>query len=240
MAISLNKVYRTGVYSNKGRRIGFVREVLFHPSEPVVVGFVVQRPRLAMVYDVKDRYLAFDRAIFGEEISVADESKAWDGAAAKRLGLDWEQTVVWQGMPVRTEGGADLGRVRDARFDSDGRLTALGLTGGAAADAAVGVRDIAASLVRGFDGQAVVVSNEATRVETTGGAALAAGKGYAVAKDQAIKASKSAAAMIEKATDAAEEKLTGGAAKAVGKKAGGWLRSVRDEFSAGMKDSDKK
>lgn len=237
MARSLNNVYRTGVYANrwrKVRRIGFVREVLFHASEPRVVGFVVQRPRLLMLLDRKDLYLAFDRAVFGEELSVPNESGAWDAGAAKRLGLDWDKTVVWQGMPVRAESGEPLGTVRDALFGDDGRLITLGLSSGIAADAAIGTRDIPVSMVRGFVGDAVVVSDEVLQVETSGGAAAVAGKGYAVAKDRATKVAKTAT-IVGKAAS----KVAGEVGADAGKKAGGWLRSVRDEFVGGMDDSDK-
>lgn len=234
MVRSLRKLYRTAVESKKGKRIGIVREVLFDPAQPVVVGFIVQRPRLLMLLDRKDRYLALDRAVFGETICVPDESGAWDQRAAKRLGLDWEQTVVWHGMPVRTESGEELGSVRDGLFDETGQLTALGLTGGMAADAAVGVRDIAGTLVHGYRDGAIVVADEAGKVQTSGGAAAAAGKGYAVAKDRAAKTVKNAE-IVGKAAG----KVAGEAMEGAGKKAGGWLRAVRDEFVDGMKDSDE-
>lgn len=231
MARSLRKLYRIGVESKKGKRIGIVREVLFHPSEPVVVGFIVQRPRFLMLLDRKDRYLALDRAVFGEEVRVPDDGGAWDAKAAKRLGIDWEQTVVWQGMPVRTESGTELGAVRDGLFSDDGTLIALGLSGGLTADAAVGVRDIASSLVSGYRDGFVVVSDEARQVETSGGAAAVAGKGYAVAKDKANKATKTAVIYGKAAGKVVGE-------MEAGRKLGGWLRSVKDGLADAMGEPD--
>ncbi len=86
-------------------------------------------------------------------------------------------------MPVLTESGTELGTVRDAVFAEDtGELNALGLSEGATRDVAIGVRDLPARMVRGFDGEAMVVSDEAARVEVDGGAAASAGKATAVAK----------------------------------------------------------
>ena len=53
------------------------------------------------------------------------------------------------------------------------------------ATSAIGVRDLPARMVRGFDGEAMVVSDEAASVEVDGGAAAAAGRAAAVARVKA-------------------------------------------------------
>lgn len=195
MQRSLNRVYRTGVHSAKGKRLGRVLSVLFELERPVVVGYIVERPRFLWLYDRKDRYLAHDRIKFTDEgIEIVEERGAWDRKAATRLGIDWENTVVWSGMPVRTEGGIEVGVVRDGLFDEGtGELRGLGLSGGTTADLALGTTDLPARMVIGFADGCIVISDEALALEPSGGAAAAAGKGAAVARAQAEEAAIAAA-----------------------------------------------
>ncbi len=233
--LSLRELYRLEVYSAKGRRIGRVEDALFAPGGTSVVGLVVTRPRLWFLFDLKDRYLAFDRAqVSAEGLTVASDKDAWDKAAAKRLGLSWDESVIWVGMPVRTRSGVKLGSVRDALIDpASGKLEAVGLTAGATADLAVGVRDISASLVTGFDGTAVVVADEVAQIETTGGAAAAAGKGAAVGAKAVGDAARTAALYGKAAAKVASQSETG-------KKAMGWLKSMKDTVVDAMGDPDDK
>lgn len=200
---SLREMDRLAVYGEKHKktgvrkRIGRVVEVLFHPSEPRVVGFTIERPDILLMVRRNDRYVALDRAEILEDRVHVGGSSAWGGSAAKRLGIVWERTVVWLGMPVQAESGRALGTVRDARFDEhDGRLDSLELSEGITADTALGTRRFSADLVHGFKDDAVVVSDEAISVATGGGAAAAAGKGAARAKvgaEQAVEAAGKAA-----------------------------------------------
>lgn len=231
--ISLLEVGRFPVVSAKGKRIGRVADVLFAPDRPVVIGFVVARPRLFFLFDLKDRYLALDRVALSEKhLTVTSGGGAWDKAAAKRLGVPWDDSVIWVGMPVRTEAGAKLGYVRDGRFDpATGTLSALGLTGGMTADVALGVRDVPVSLVKGFDGAAVVVSNEASATETSGGVAAAAGRGAAIGSKAVGDAAKKAALYGRAAAKVAKD-------SEAGKKAAGWLKSLKDTVVDAMGDPD--
>jgi sporulation protein YlmC with PRC-barrel domain len=233
MALSLRKVYRHQVITAKGRRVGRVSDVLFSPQGTRVVGMVVMRPRLLMLLDRRDRYLALDSVRIADgQVHVAGGRGSWDKAAASRLGFSWDGTVVWQGMPVRTVSGTALGTVRDGLFDpSTGDLLAVGLTSGVAADAAVGVRDVPVALVQGFDGTAVVLADEAALGETSGGAAAAAGKGMAIAKDTAGNAVKTATRYGKAAAKVASQSATG-------KKAMGWLKSMKDEVVDMMGEPD--
>lgn len=236
---SLLEMSRFEVLDGKGRHYGRVTEVLFHPERPEVVGFSVSRPRLGMVVDRKERYLALSQVEFGDGALTPAGKGAWDAAAAKLLGFSWDVSVVWLGMPVRTESGAVMGVVRDALFDErTGRLDALGLSGGVTADAAVGVRDLSASLVRGFDGTSVVVAAEAQQVETSGGAAAAAGRGAAVAGKAAGDAAKVAGEAATKAAVYGAVAAKRAAASPAGKKAVGWLKSVAAEVKDAMGDPD--
>jgi len=183
--LSLLDVSRYDVFSAKGKRLGRVGDVLFAPGSTAVTGFVVLRPRLLFLIDRKDRYLALDRVEFSEDrqLVVADSKGAWDGAAARRLGFSWDDAVIWVGMPVISESRLKLGAVRDGLFDEKtGAICAIGLTSGLTADAAIGVRDLPASVVIGFDGEVVKVRDEALAYEPSGGAAAAAGRGAVVSQ----------------------------------------------------------
>jgi len=244
----LRELDRVAVYGEKSKktgarkRVGRLVDVLFHPTEPRVVGFTVERPDVLLMIRRSDRYVALDRTSILKDRVVVEGPAAWGGAAAKRLDISWERTVVWLGMPVRTESGTALGRVRDARFDeSDGRLESLDLTEGVAADTALGTREFSASMVRGFEGDAVVVSDEVKSVPTDGGAAAVAGKGAARAKvgaEQAAvaagKAAKVAAAYGKSAVKAASKNPNT-------KKAIGFLKNMTDKVvdAARLPDDDE-
>lgn len=233
---TLREVDRLAVYGEKNKktgarkRVGRVVDVLFHPAESRVVGFTVELPDILLMVRRNDRYVALDRTEVLEDRVHVDGKAAWGGSAAKRLGITWERSVVWLGMPVRTESGRVLGTVRDARFDeSDGRLDSLELSEGVTADTALGTRRFSAGLVRGFQGDGVVVSDEAVSVPTEGGAAAAAGKGAARAKvgaEQAAvvagKAAKVAAAYGKSAVKAASKSPNT-------KKAIGFLKTMTDK-----------
>lgn len=225
--------------SGTRQRVGRVVQVLFHPTEPRVVGLLVERSDIALVIRRRDRMLALDRAAFGERGVNVTGPSAWDASASKRLGFDWERSVIWSGMPVRTESGASLGSVRDAVFDpATGELNALGLSAGMTADVAVGVRDLPAGLVRGFDGAAVVVADQTAEIKVDGGAAAVAGRGAAVARSEAGKAVETAAKTAARAAVYGKAAAKAASRSQTGKKALGWLKSLKDEVVDAMGPPD--
>jgi uncharacterized protein YrrD len=232
---SLQEINRFPVYGEKHKRsgtrkrVGRLVDVLFHPDKPEVVGYVVARPDILFLIRRKDVFLARDRVKLLADRAVVDGDKAWGAAAAKRLGFSWDRTVIWRGQPVKSASGKPLGYIRDAVFhESDGRLNGIGLTGGVAADVAIGVRDFPAKFVTGFDGSAIRVTDAALAIDVDGGAAAAAGRGAAVAQDAAgkatvaaVKTAKTAAAYTRSAANVAAKSETA-------KKAVGFLKSMRD------------
>ena len=154
---------------------------------------------------------------------MTDERDAWGGRAAKRLGIDWDTTVIWRDMPVRTESGETLGRLADAAFDAEtGAIGAVRLSGGAVADSAIGVRDVEAGLVRGFDGEAIVVSDKAVEVDLSGGVADSAGKTAAAARCMAGEVASAARdGAVELAVSAAKGAKSRGGVRQVGGESGG-------------------
>ena len=221
------------VIGAKDKVLGKVTHVLFHPSEPRVVGLEVQPPSLAYVVERRPRYLPLDTLVLSKEsVAVVGEKPDSDGAAAKRLGFSWDDTVIWRFMEVLTESGADLGLVRDVRFDAeDGSVVRLSLTRGATADVAVGAQKLDGALAVGFDGEFVRVRNEAVRERTDGGVAAQAGRGAAVAKIAAEEVGKQA---VEGAVAAAKAVKK---ADIPGKASRGW-KSFKDGFMEGYKSED--
>ncbi len=240
MAISFDDLYRSRVYTTKGKPVGRVVNVLFAFDEPKVVGFVVERPRLLFLYDRKDRMLARGLTSLDHgDILVRDDRQAWDKRAAQLLDLNWDTTVIWTGMPVRTEAGAKLGSVKNGRFDyATGALHAIEITSGAVADAAVGTRSIEAANVRGYRDGWIFVADEVAERDTTGGAAAVAGKGAAVAKKQVGDAATAAGAAAKSAVRYGKAAAQVAASSESGKKAVGWLKAMRDEIVDAMGDPD--
>lgn len=243
---SVRDLDRLVVYGERKRdgsrkRVGRIADVLFHPSEPRVVGFTVARSDILFLIRRKDLMLALDRVRILDDKLLVDGDKAWGSAAAKRLGHSWDKTVIWAGMPVRTESGKPMGYVRDVLFhEDDGRLNGIGLTGGMTADVALGVRDLPPSMARGFSEGAVIVADEALAVETDGGAAAAAGRGTAVATAQATKAVVATAAAAKTAAAYGKSAVKVAAKSKTTKKALGFLKSVKDQIvdAAGPPEDD--
>jgi uncharacterized protein YrrD len=248
MMLTLHDLDRLPVMGEKKRsgvrkKLGKVVEVVFHPTENRAVGYLVARPDVLLLFRRKDLMLAFDRAtVLSDKVHV-DGSKAWGAGAASRLGIKWDEAVIWRGMPVRTKAGKQFGYVRDAVFDEeDGRLNGLGLTSGIAADVAIGTVDMPARLVKGWDGSAIIVEEEAKTIDSDGGAAVVAGRAAAVAQDRATK---TAAAAVQGAKTAAaytKSAVKVAAKSDTAKKVGGFLKSMRDQIvdAAGVPEDDEK
>ncbi len=236
----------------KPKRLGWVKHVLVAADGLHVVGFQVTLPDIAMMIDRSDRFLALDRCtVTSSKVVLKDQRDAWGGRAAKRLGIDWDTTVIWRDMPVRSESGETLGRLADAAFDpATGAIGAVRLTGGAVADSAIGVRDLDVGLVRGFDGEAIVVSDEAVEIDLSGGIADSAGKTAAAAtvvagevasaaRDGAVDLAVSAAKGAKTAAAYGKSAAKAAAKTETGKKAIGWLKAIRDEVVDAMGDEDE-
>ncbi|MDZ4064655.1 MAG: PRC-barrel domain-containing protein [Coriobacteriia bacterium] len=172
------------VRTPKGKRFGSVTHVLFHPSEPRVVGFEIQPEPYLYVIPRRMRFVALaDVEVAKRSLRLLSARPASNAAAAKKIGANWETTVIWVGMPVRSESGEPAGCVRDVRFSkADGHVKRLALTGGMGADVAIGRQEIEGEQVQRFDGEYVVVDDAVHEAEYSGGMARRAGTSAAVAK----------------------------------------------------------
>ena len=114
---------------NGTKRIGKVRRFVFHPKEKRCVGFIVKRPDLLWMFRRKDKFVSIEGYdIVDGRIAIRNVPEATDRAACKALGVNWDDCVLWVGLPVMTEDG----------------------TSGATANALLGKRTIPADLVKGF------------------------------------------------------------------------------------------
>jgi len=184
---AITEYERRIVVGTDGRQLGRVAAVLFHPQEPRVVGLQVDRGAVLGVIDQQPRFVRLDEVRVGAEgdLVIEGNSLPKDSTGERALGYSWEATVVWRGMPVLSAAGVEVGHVHDAGFDATtGELTSLRLPTGAVGDVAVGWPDVPSALVRGFNGEAVVVEAGYADLTATGGAAKAAASGVAAIKER--------------------------------------------------------
>lgn len=134
------------------KHIGKVRHLVFHPKERRVIGFIVKRPDLALMFHRKDLFVALDSyEIEDGRVVVSADSAATDKAACKRLGVDWDACVLWYGMGIVTESGRTVGTVGTVSFDGlTGRVESIVADRGATSKALLGTLEIPVSAIRGF------------------------------------------------------------------------------------------
>lgn len=219
--------------SDGGKKIGRVRSFVFHPRRRLVVGFNVKRPDVAWMFHRKDLFVAFDSFEYRDgKVFVADDQATTGKAACSRLGVSWDECLIWQGMPLVTEGGQKVGHVGNVFFDVEtGEVTQLSIDQGASRNALLGVSRLDASCVLGFEfgagenldvarnGEfeqgALVVSSEALEAQRQGGLAEKAGEvtsiaGHKVSKavDSAMPKLNVAADKVRGATDEAKQRMS--------------------------------
>lgn len=190
---------------NGAKRIGKIRSFVFHPKEKRCVGFIVKRPDLLWMFHRKDKFVSLEGYDFEDGRAVIrDTPDATDRAACKSLGVNWDDCVLWVGLPVMTKDGQTLGMVGSVAFDrASGSVEFLETNSGVTSNALLGKRNIPASLIVGFkrgmgaalsqsgaEGDevvlgAILVADEAKDIPAEGGMAEKAGKATAVAADKA-------------------------------------------------------
>jgi len=214
--LSISELHGVDVRSPKRAVLGRVTGVLFHPTQPRVVGLEVRPPRLAGVVRRRIRYVPLSSvAVRDGALALESRSLPSDAAGQRSLGYSWDGTVRWRGMPVRDSDGAAAGVVADATFDSHGALDSLRVSTGIAGDVAVGKLTVPAGDVQGFDGVAVVITARARDLASDGGAAKAAAKAAAVAKERGGVAAKAASDATVRAAGAIGRSIHSGKARRV-------------------------
>lgn len=257
------------VSASKGKKIGKVRNAVFHPSERKCLGFIIKRPDAALMFHRKDLFVSLDgfHMADGELVVHDDDPTATDRGAVKALGVIWDRCVIWVGMPLMTKSGEFLGYVSSVSFDQvTGEVGDVTAESGAASDALLGKRVVPGNLVKGFRmgqgmalapvGQAggseeempkgaIMVADEALQVTAEGGAAAAAGKATAIASHKAkktvVRAKKVVGEQTEKARPAAEKaaKKAGEAVEAGSFAVGKQLGKASGMFAAFKEEYNK-
>jgi sporulation protein YlmC with PRC-barrel domain len=268
--VSTSELYGTRVLGGKSgvRRIGKVRYFVFHPNEKRCIGFIVKRPDFLWMFRRKDKFVSIKGYdLVDGRIRIRDRADATDSAACKALGVNWDDSVLWIGLPLRDEAGEEFGRVGGVVFNrTTGAVQSIESDPGATKGLLLGKREIPARMIKGFrkgvgailsqsgqkgqNGQpdsqqtlgAILVTDEVRQMTAEGGLAEKAGQTTAVVMD---KASKTGAKASEKAKDVA--KVTGEAinkgARATGKQLGktkGMFSTFKKEYKKARHADDEK
>lgn len=233
--------------SESGDELGSVEHVLFHPSEPRVVGLMIAAPNVAYVVKRQPFYAGLDSVTIRPDSVLLAEKKPRRGArAAAALGHDPDITVIWKGMRVAGPSGEPAGVVRDVEFDeATGAVTGLTVSAGLAGDMAHGTLAVPAADVVGFESGAVRLAREAGDLEASGGIAKGAAAAAVAVEKRAREVATGADAVgdgLGEVTVAAGYVVGRTAAKVKGskaaKKVGSAFKGLADAFREGMKDDE--
>lgn len=243
------------------KRLGKVRHCVFHPTQRRFVGFIVKRPDLLWMFRRKDVFVAYNGYdVVDGRIVVSQAPEATGKGACKAMGVNYDDCVLWAGLPVMGEEGTVYGTVGDVSFDpKTGEVRSLTVTQGATANALLGVREIPGHLIRGFkrgigtalsvNGQdegeepilgAILVSDEVAELAVEGGLAAKAGEATAVVADRARETVEAVKPAVSTATKAAGKAVNKGA-YATGrqiKRASGMFSAFKEEYDKARKEDD--
>ncbi|MCI8424955.1 MAG: PRC-barrel domain protein [Adlercreutzia sp.] len=241
------------------KKLGKVRHCVFHPSQRRCVGFIVKRPDLLWMFRRRDVFVALNGYdVVDGRILVKRAPEATDKGACKALGVNWDDCVLWVGLPVVGEDGTAYGLVGDVTFDRrTGEVESLQITQGATANALLGVKEIPASMIRGFkrgigsalnvtgEGEepvlgAILVGDEVAELSAEGGLAAKAGEATAVVAERARETVESVKPAVSSATKAAGKAVNKGA-YATGrqiKRASGMFAAFKEEYDKARHEDD--
>ena len=180
---------------------------MFHPKEKRVIGFVVKRPDLLWMFHRADVFVPIDGYdLVDGRVIIRPDAAASGKAYCKKEGLNWDDCVLWVGLPVMSEDGESYGIVGNVTFNRlTGTVDCFETDNGATSNALLGKRTIPADMVRGFkrgmgaalanmgaegmEGEevqlgAMLVSSQVANLNSEGGVAEKAGAATAVAVDK--------------------------------------------------------
>lgn len=203
------------------KKVGRIHAFVFHPRRAQLVGYLIKRPDVALMFRRDDMFVAFDGLEDIDGTLVVKDDPAFAGRTAtkalkKTEGITLDDCIIWFGLPVITPDGVTLGVAENVEFDAQtGQVLFLELGQGATANTLLGRRRVPASMIRGFKrGQgarlyltddddpeslgALVVDDAALSLEAEGGVAEKAGTATAVATDKAKRTYKK---VVRKASD---------------------------------------
>ena len=256
--VTSNDMHKMRVFGGKRRtkRIGRVKSCVFHPTEKRCVGFMVKRPDLLWMFHRKDLFVALDGFDLSDgRIVVKEDGDMTGPAACRRMGIDWDSCVIWEGMPLMTADGTAVGYVGNISFSlATGEIKSVEASNGVTAKYLLGTLEVPAELIKGFKrgmgatlavkedtrdaGEAVefkgaiLVSDEVWELSPEGGWAESAGEFTARAKERVHEAAEKAKPKVQEVTHVAGEAINEGA-YAVGKQVAaskGMFSSFKEEY----------
>lgn len=264
--VTSNDMHKMRVFGGKRRtkRIGRVKSCVFHPTEKRCVGFMVKRPDLLWMFHRKDLFVALDGFDLSDgRIVIKEEGETTGPAACRRMGIDWDSCVIWEGMPLMTADGTAIGYVGNISFSlKTGEIESVEASNGVTAKYLLGTLEVPADLIKGFKrgmgatlavkedtreaGQAVefkgaiLVSDSVWELSPEGGWAESAGEFTARAKERVHEAAEKAKPKVQEVTHAAGEAINEGA-YAVGKQVAagkGMFSSFKEEYDKARHGED--
>ena len=188
------------------KRIGKIRRFVFHPKEKRVIGFVVKRPDLLWMFHRADVFVPIDGYdLVDGRVIIRPDAAASGKAYCKKEGLNWDDCVLWVGLPVMSEDGESYGIVGNVTFNRlTGTVDCFETDNGATSNALLGKRTIPADMVRGFKrGMGAALANM--------GAEGMEGDATAVAVDKVQTTVDKAKPVVSKAAAATGEAVNKGA-----------------------------
>lgn len=266
--VTTKELSGTRVMRDKGKKIkrfGKVRRFVFHPREKRIIGFMVKRPDLLLMFHRKDVFVAYNGYDIADgRVVIHNDPTATDKGAIEALGVDWDKCVLWVGLPIMTMKGDMLGYVGTVTYDAyTGNIESMECDDGLANDAIVGKRTIPAKMIKGFkrgagmqmapmgefgEGDenaelgAVLVADEAASIALQGGAAAAAGEASAVIADKTKTAVDKAKPKVDEAMHQAGKAVNQGA-EVMGKqlgKASTMFSDFKEEYDKAVGEEPKK
>jgi uncharacterized protein YrrD len=222
--------------------LGTVARVLFHPSEPRVVGIVARPPAVLHVIERGTTYLPLAGLTFGRSgthVELRRLPKLHVGAES--LGFDPDTTVIWTGMDVRGPSEALIGRVEDVDFDPEtGLVSRMSIAGGLVADAAHGRYVVTGDRVAGYRDGAIRIAVESSELPAAGGLAKSAATAAVAVSEAARKAGvvlESGVVGASAATGKAIREVAGsGAVEKAAGKAGKRMRGTWSDMKKAFRD----
>jgi sporulation protein YlmC with PRC-barrel domain len=186
----------------------------------------------------KDRFLAYDafRVMDGRVVATVDRD-SWDEPACRRLGINWDECLILEGMTLVTSDGTKVGTIDAIEYNErSGKTTAFEVADGAAAKALLGVTKIPLDLIIGYKNGQIIARRAASDIKMEGGLAAKAGEQTAVAthaiKQKTESVRKTASNASKKASKAAGKAINTGS-RALGKQLGktrGMFKGFSDEY----------
>ena len=227
------------------KRIGKILRAVFSPEDYALVGYIVARPDFLFMIKRRDLFLAYDafKIVDGKVLATIDRD-SWDKSACKRLGIDWDECLILEGMDLVTKDGDKVGIIDSVEYNEHtGKAISIQVSSGIGTRAVLGVSSIPREMIIGYSKGQIIAKNAASIIQSEGGLAAKAGEQVAivsnVVKEKTEPVRKTAKKIGKKVSRAgkvagktADYALDTGS-KALGKQLGktkGMFKAFKDEY----------